>query len=316
MHDVTTPVSGLTAAEPALVNAELDRLVQLAWEPGWAPQAMRQLIALCATLRQQTELWPVARALMRAHPIHRLMCEDPLVLHATAPGVSRPRYLDLVLGHPDAAPLSQGASRAGRELSGINRALPLFNTLRNRTAYLASMVDALAEMQPGAEVLTLRAGHLREAAGVTKLRHVGRWMVLEPDNATRAVLYRGLPAGLSVQTMRGSLRGFGRRPFRRGCFDLVCLPRMPDCPLAEQQELLDAAFSVLKPGGRLLVCTSGRPVPEDAWIETFLDARIRWMGRRELEALLSVIPAADCASRSVFPSLDGHQLHAILRRRG
>jgi SAM-dependent methyltransferase len=316
MHDVTTPVSGLAAADPSLLAQELDRLVDLAWEPGWAPLAMQQLIALCGTLREQPERWPQARAMMRGHAIGRLMREDPLVFHAVTRKVSRPRYLDLVLGHPEAAALSQGVSRAGRELFGVNRALPLFNALRNRTAYLGSMVDAVAELQPGAEVLTLRAGHLREAAGVAKLRQVGRWMVLEPDNASRAVLCRGLPAGLSVQTMRGSLRGFGRRPFRRGCFDLVCLPRMPDCPAAEQKDLLEAAFSVLKPGGRLLVCAAGRPVPEDAWIETFLESHIRWTARRELEALLGVIPPADCANRSLFHSLDGHQLHAILQRRG
>ncbi len=316
MHDVTTPVSGLDQAQPSLLARELDRLVHMAWEPGWAPLALRQLVGLCDSLRDQGELWPAACAAMRGHAIHRLMLEDPLVLYATLPQVSRPQYLDLVLNHPDARPMTQGVSRAGRELFGASRSLPVFCSLRNRTHYLGSMVDAVAELRPGAEVLTLRAGHLREVGDVAKPGHVGRWTVLEPDNATRAILYRGLPPGLPVQTMRGSLRGFGRQPFRRGCFDLVCLPRLPDCPAAEQQDLLEAAFGVLKPGGRLLVCASGRPVPEDAWLDAFLDVRIRWTTRRQLEALLAVIPPADCASRSVFPSLDGHQLHAILQRRG
>lgn len=316
MQDVTTPASGPPITDPADLTAALDALVRLAWEPGWALRGVQGLVGLCARLREQGELWPAFRAALRGHAIHRLMREDPLVFHATAPGVSRSLYLDLVLGHGEAAPLRHGASRAGRELHAISAALPWMNALRARTAFIASMVDAVAELQPGAEILTLRAGHLREAAAVVKLRQVGRWAVLEPDPATRAILYRGLPDGLAVQSLRGSLQGFSRRPFRRGSFDLVCLPRLPDGPLPWQQGLLEAAFAVLKPGGRLLVCSPGRPVPEDAWMDAFLDARLRWTSPREMEAMLGGIPSADCAERAVFSSLDGHLLHALLQRRG
>ncbi|EFH12829.1 hypothetical protein, partial [Teichococcus cervicalis] len=33
------------------VCRELDDLVELAWEPGWAPQALARLVALCGRLR-------------------------------------------------------------------------------------------------------------------------------------------------------------------------------------------------------------------------------------------------------------------------
>ena len=295
---------------------ELDRLVQMAWEPGWAPSALSRLVALCTALRAEAELWPALQASLRAHPLHRLMQEDPLVFHATAPSTSRASYLDLAIGHAAADPMLSGTSRAGLDLFTVTRELPCFAMLRARTAYLARVVDAVAEQRPGARILSLSAGHLREAASVRHGDDIGTWAVLEPDHPNRRVALAQVPAGVRALTMRGSLRGFGRRPYRLGCFDLVTLPRLPKFPAADLRQIVAAAFAVLNPGGRLLVCSPLAPVPEAAWMEAFLETEPRWTSSRELDALLDVVPAADCASWQVVPSLDGHMSYAILRRRG
>jgi SAM-dependent methyltransferase len=298
------------------LQEEMDQLVEMAWEPGWAPAGLSRLVALCTALRAEAELWPALQASLRAHPLHRLMQEDPLVFHAAAPGTPRASYLDLAIGHTAAAPMLSGTSRAGLDLFTVTRELPCFAMLRARTAFLARMADAVAEQRPGARILSLSAGHLREAASVRHGDDIGTWAVLEPEHPARRIALTQVPAGVQALTMRGSLRGFGRRPFRLGCFDLVMLPRLPKFPAADLRQIVAAAFAVLNPGGRLLVCTPLAPVPEAAWMEAFLETEPRWTSSRELDALLDVVPAAECASRQVMPSLDGHLNYAILRRRG
>ena len=290
-------------------------MVELAWEPGWAPVALGSLIRLCATLRQNTRDWMRVRHLLRSHPtMRRLMREDPTVFHAWRSTAVR---LDLLMGHPAAAPLLADASRAGQDLFAVTRVLPWANALRHRHALLARMVDAVAADVPDASILTLGAGHLREAAEVTRLSRIGRWVVLEEEVEQRRALRDSLPPGLPLQALRCSLRGFAKRSYRQGCFDLICIPRPPLfwTPSATA-ELVGAAFRVLKPSGRLLLCAAGAPVPEAAWMDTYLERTPRWTTPREMEALLAMVPPEDCASRQVFPSIDGHIMHVILRRQG
>ncbi|MDB5369868.1 MAG: methyltransferase [Roseomonas sp.] len=316
MHDATTPYFGPVFWDATQLHAKLDRLVDLAWQPGWAPLALGELIHLCAWLRhgQGAGSWAEVQAALASHPLHRLMLEDPLIYHAAA---SPPVWLDLLLGHADAAPLTNDISRAGRDLFAATRDLAWPAALRGRTAFLARMVDAVAAEAPGASILTLGAGHLREAAGVTAASSLQRWSVIEPEYTARQTLLRGLPKGLAVQFLRCSLRGFARQPLGRGVFDLVCLPALSEgWDDATLNTLVGAAFQVLKPGGRLLICAPGKAPPEAAWMEAVLRCTPRWTGTGEMEALLEPVRASHCALRQVFPSVDGHMIYAILRRRG
>lgn len=315
MYDNTTSSYSPRHWEEAELNQELDRLVELAWEPGWAPLGLGGLIRLCASLRQNTRDWMRIRHLLRSHPtMRRLMREDPLVFHASQPGAVR---LDLLLGHPAAAPLLADTSRAGRDLFAVTRALPWCNAHRDRHAMMARMVDAVAAEIPGASILTLGAGHLREAADVTRLGRLSRWVVLEEDAERRQALRQGLPPGVPLQVLRCSLRAFTRHPARKGRFDLIYLPKAPlfwSAP--ETAALIAAAFGVLKPGGRLLLCSPGTPVPESAWIDTYMERTPRWAMQRDMEEMLKAVDPTACASRQIFPSVDGHVMYAILRRQG
>jgi SAM-dependent methyltransferase len=315
MYDNTTPSHSPLFQSDLALNRELDRLVELAWEPGWAPMAAGELIRLCAALQQDNPDWLQAQQLLREHPgMQRLMQEDPLVFHAAQPAAVR---LDLVLGHAAAEPLMAGTSRAGRDLFAVSSTLPWSNALRAHTSLLARMVDAVAAESPGAAVLTLGAGHLREAAHVTALHRLSRWVVLEEDVARRHELRRSMPSGVTLQSLGCSLRGFVRHPYRRGCFDLICLPkRLATWSYTEMAALVGAAFEVLKPGGRLIFCAAGAPVPEAAWMDVFMGRSPRWTQARDMEEMLAAIDPAACSLRQISSSVDGHIRHAILRRRG
>jgi SAM-dependent methyltransferase len=316
MYDVTMQSSRAVPWYAEALPQELDRLVDLAWEPGWAPMALGELVGLCHQLRDghDHDDWLNIRAMLRAHPINRLMREDPLVFHADKPDAV---LRDLLMGHPDAEALIAGTSRAGRDLFAASRSFGWMATLAARDAYLGRMVDAVAIEHPGAEILTLGGGHLREAWGVGAPASLRRWAVVALDAGRRGAMRNDLPAGLPLQPLRCSLRSFTRRPYGRGCFDLVCLPAVPDgWDTAMVSDLLSAAFCVLKPGGRLLICAPAEAPAEAAWMEVFMGLTPTWRSIHEMEMMLGRIPAAECADRRVFHSLDGRMVHAILKRRG
>jgi SAM-dependent methyltransferase len=310
MYDLTPQAIEPALLEEANLLVELDRLVDMAWQPGWAPMMLGELIRLCAWLRdsRDAEGWALSKATLRAHPIHRLMQEDPLVQQAGEPHAV---WLDLLLGQPVAAPLLAGTSRAGQDLFATTRALAWPSALRTGIGFLARMVDAVAAEVPGARILTIGAGHLREAALVTGLATLEDWTVIEPDDGRRQSLYRDMPGQLTLRTLRCSLKTFARQPYRRGCFDLICLPGA-----GLSQALVESAFRVLKPGGRLLICAPGNAPPEAAWMEVFLGMTPIWSRARDMEALASTVRPADCSLRQIFTSVDGHMAYAILRRQG
>jgi SAM-dependent methyltransferase len=314
MYDNTTPFLEPSLLAASALQDELERLVDLAWEPGWAPLAMAQVIQLCATLQQDAEQWVQAREVLLNHRVGRLMQEDPLVHYACKP---KAVWLDLLLDHTAAAPLLVGTSRAGLDLFAVTKTLPWASALRNRTAFLARMVDAVAADISGATILTLGAGHLREAGAVANLQRIANWTVLETDPARRQALYESRPRSLALRTLRCSLRGFAQRPFRRGCFDLICLPELPaDWSREALEKLVRSAFMVLKPGGRLVLCAPGRAAPEAAWMEVFLGQSPAWGTVRDMQSVLSAVEPDACALRQAFPSIDGHMIYGILRRQG
>ncbi|ONG56529.1 hypothetical protein BKE38_05695 [Pseudoroseomonas deserti] len=314
-------VAHLDLSDRRGLTEALDDLVEQAWEPGWAPYALRRLVGLCARLRSDNDItgWAEACALLRAHPVQRLMLEDPLI--AESQGAFGPvaasgpcaAVLDLLLEHEQSAGLVGRLSRAGRDLFTATTELGYPAALRAQTRFLARIVDGMAERRPQLEVLTLGAQHLREAGLVTASHAVARWVAQESEAETLGRLRRGLPPGLPVRGLRCGLAYFVRRPYLRGCFDLIMVPEMPAAPTPEA--LVDAAFAALKPGGVLLLGSAAEAPVEAAWMEAYLGWQPHWRKAEEMEALLAVPPARDLARAQVFHSLDARRVYARLERR-
>jgi SAM-dependent methyltransferase len=327
MSDAVMPLPEVDAclSDATALRSRLDSLVELAWEPGWAPIALGRLVALCAQLQRQQDAagWEAARATLRGHPLRRLAHEDPFTRQAfEAPGTpaTQAALLDLLLRRPGTEGVLAGASRAGRDLFAVTTELRYPAALRARTRFLARIIHAVAERRPDAEILTLEAGLLREAAELDPDIRLGRWVALNTDAGLQAGLREFWPQAsqsrLPLRIRRGSLPGLIRRPYRHGCFDLITLAQLPeDGSPALLRNLVDAAFAALKPDGLLVLGAAAEAPPEAAWMDAFMDWRPRWRSPDEMEALLNVIPPEECSRRQVFHSLDGRLLQAHLRKR-
>lgn len=312
--------NGPNLSDVGQLGPALDGVVELAWRPGWAPAGLNRLVSLCARLRQCLDpaAWREAQAEMRAHPVRRLMEEDPFIRMALEDGGRSgpsPRLRDLLLGHPDSATARMQASRAGQDLFATVQALGYPAALRGQTAFLARVADAMLERRPRAEILTLSAGHLREASLITRTGDLARWVAQDMDGKALGTLRQGLPRNFPLRTLRCGLGYFIRRPYARGCFDLIMMPLLPDHAAPDQlRDLVDSAFAALKPGGHLLLGSAAEAAPEAAWMETFLGWEPHWRTSRQMAELLTQLPVGVAIHRRIFHSTEGRLVYAMVER--
>lgn len=323
MPDPTSTICGTcpSLADMACLAPTLNAVVDAAWHPGWAPAALVRLVQFCGALREGTdsEKWAMLRHSLRQHPVRRLVMEDPLArLALEHPGdtAGHPLLRDLLLGLGEGPRMLEQASRAGRDLFAVSSQIGLPAGLRGQAAFLASVVEGVLERQPGAEILTLGAGHLREAALVRQRGAIGRWVAQATEQDVLTRMRDSLPSGLPVRSLRCSLGGFVCRPYMRGCFDLILLPLLPDALDANGlRNLADAAFAALKPGGILLIGSPAGPAPEAAWMEAFLHWRPTWRTTQDLLAAFAVLPPAQLTTSRAFSSPEGRLVYAMAERR-
>jgi len=148
---------------------------------------------------------------VRAHPAVPVALENPFV----APCYNKPRgyagdavMLDFIYRHAANRALVNQATPRGRERMAITLTTPAPRAPRNRCRLLADEVDAVCLRNPRAEILSIACGHLREAEHSTALaaRTFGRFVALDQDADSLALIQRDYGAALGIDTTPGSVK--------------------------------------------------------------------------------------------------------------
>lgn len=214
---------------------------------------------------------------LRAHPIAATVRQDPF----TDWSFRKPRgysgdahLLDFIYGHPGIEESFQGATGLGRAIYDYTKDAASSVAVRERRDLLARLVDAIvARHGPGTEVLTLAAGHLREAALSEAFARgqVGRWVALDQDPLSVS-LVRDVYAGTSVEPLDGSVKGYLGDAYDLGRFDLVYAAGLYDyLPRAVAIKLTRKCMASLKPGGTFLFANFAEDMLDDAYREIFMN---------------------------------------------
>jgi len=248
----------------------------------------------------------------RTHTITSLVHECPFTSHS----FSRPRgypgdagLLDFVYRHADAQPAAKAASEAGRTVMDLTVNVSACEAVRHRKELLARKIDEAAERRPGAHVLAIACGHLREAESSEALRlgKVGRLLATDQDQISldKVAAYRGSISAnidvrnLSVRNILGGRHGLGQ-------FDLVYAAGLYDYLEARVASRLTASlFKLLNRGGRLLIPNFLMGVHEEAYMEVYMDWYLLYRTRSEIEAFADEIAPESTASRSYFEDASG-----------
>lgn len=234
------------------VSAELE-------DPVAAYRAVADFVALLAAAADSADLgeWSALRRSLADRPFTRELRRDPLVACAWRTGRAAAPDLvlgDLMLRHPEAERLVRAAARIGRNLYAATSSLPLPEATRDRRRLIARIADAVAEERPGAEILAIAPGFMREAEAslAGPAGSISRWVALVAETDTAAELARSFPVPWVVPIQRGTLATL-LRPDVLGEFDLVYCKSLEVLADSVAEALIVAAFCRLRRGGRLLL---------------------------------------------------------------
>ncbi|THV14008.1 methyltransferase domain-containing protein [Rhizobium rhizophilum] len=227
--------------------------------------------------RYSLKLWEQLIPVAQTHAIARHFHEDPF----TRWSFEKPRgysgdagLLDFIYGHPSVQPMLDAASPMGKEVHAFTSQSPACVAVRERRDLLAQFVDDVASSRGGdAEILTIAAGHLREGAMSQALKDktIKRWLALDQDPLSVGAVASEF-AGTAVEAVNGSVRTVLTRAQTLGTFDFVYAAGLYDY-LADEVaiKLSQRCLQMLKPNGTFLFANFSQEVPDDGYMETFMN---------------------------------------------
>lgn len=311
---VLAPAPRASAVLPDPDHRELRSLLDLLdsgqrqLEAGAVEGGMETLFVGLARLRAELapESWLLATRVARAHPLGRLLLLCPLNRHAFA----RPRgypgdagLLDLIYDGPSGrVPELETATELGRRIFRVMVEAPAAQAVRDRRVHLAGLLDRIAAERGGASprALSVACGHLREAAlsrslGEGAFREL---VALDQDPASLARAERDLGAGgTRLRTAPHGIADLLADRVELGKFDLVYSAGLYDyLPVRRAQRLTRRLFTMLNPGGELVLFNFAPGIRDAGYMETYLRWELIYRTREEMEELSVGLTEAGAAT--------------------
>ncbi len=264
--------------------------------------------------------WGRFKMAWRHHPIARIVHQDPFTSWSYRkirgyPGDAR--LLDFIYGADSVANDIARASDVGREIHAFSTQTAAPVAVRERRDILASLVDQIADdRQQAISVLSIACGRLREAEKSRALAEakIERWVALEHDAKNIAHIRKQFNA-TAIEPFGGSIPGLLSDQYRLGSFDLVYAGSLYDyLTPGIAARLTEAMFSMLKPGGTLLFANFAKDIPDDGYMETFMDWQLRFRDETELEEFWSKLPNCDVTARQTFRGANGNVIYGRLSK--
>lgn len=242
---------------------------------------------------------------LRAHRALDALYEDPFIGRA----YRKPRgyagdavMLDFIYRHPANQAYLEATTPRGRASLGISTNTPAPRAVRNRARMLAAEIDELCERRPGAAILSMACGHLREGllSRAVQERAFGRFVALDQDVESLAVT-RADVGPLGVEAREGSVKDLIAHGARLGQFDFVYAAGLYDY-LNDKvaARLLETLFAMLKEGGKLWIANFLPDIADRAFMEAFMDWWLVYRTPQQMLDLAAVLPAGACSSRRTF----------------
>jgi SAM-dependent methyltransferase len=272
--------------------------------------------------RYHHNVWQELIPIVQNHPVADFFHEDPF----TRWSFMKPRgysgdaqLIDFIYGHPSISKEIEQASPLGKELYGYTSQSPSPVAVRERRDLLTRYVDEIAtEKGPGTEILTVAAGHLREADNSVALREkrIKRWVALDQDPLSVGSMMQGFN-GTCVEPIDGSVRGLLTKSHALGTFDFIYAAGLYDY-LADKVaiKLTQTCMDMLKPNGVFLFANFSRDVDDDGYMETFMNWALLLRSEAEMWNIINASVERNSVEAHVEFGANRHIVYGIIRKRG
>ena len=249
--------------------------------------------------------WAKAVEVCLQHPLRDLLHQDFFTKRAFA----KPRgyagdavLLDYIYGREESWPAPADMSEMGRMIFEYTTASAACEGVRARRGFIAELLDRLVDDLARPHVLSIAAGHLREAAlsAAVKRRKLGRFLAVDCDLTSLKEVDQCY-GRFGVQTAAISIRQLLTRRQQLGLFDLVYSTGLFDyLQLPTAQRLAWLMFQMVRPGGRLLVANFLPGIADWGYMESYMNWVLIYRTRLEMMAISAEIPQAQIRDIRVF----------------
>jgi hypothetical protein len=303
MHLELAPVNGVRrfTLEPFL-----DDVCEL-FQQGQIDRGMNSLLPALKAQRlacEPREWAQVVEGCLR-HRLRAALHQDPFTHRAFA----KPRgyagdavLLDYIYSREEGWPPPKDTTELGRAIFDYTTRSAACEGVRARRGFLADLLDRHLEQVARPHVLSVAAGHLREAelCAAVKRRKLGRYVALDSDVQSLQEVERCY-GRFGVEPCRASIRQLVTERVDLGSFDLVYSTGLFDYlqqPIA--QRLAWVMFQMLRPGGQLLIANFLPGVPDLGYMESYMDWKLIFRARVEMVAVSADIPEAQIRDLRLF----------------
>lgn len=315
MQTVSATPSALATSDAAL--AFLDAVCAQLTRDGSVDAALDTLGSSLAAARRAlpAEAWQAIVRTCRSHTLRDVLHQDPLTARAFA--MSRgyqgdAELLDIIYSGrwngDDVSPL-------GAAIFGYTIRCQAPSAVRERRRFLASQIDRCCEEIPGAAILSIACGHLRELeiSRAIDTRAFGRFVALDRDPATLAfVAEQWGPRGVDART--ASVEMFMSDEPVPERFDLIYAAGLYDY-LDDQlaQYITARLFELLRPGGRLLIGNYTPDTRDAGYMEAYMGWELTYRDADAMQGLMARVPAASIAATGILRDETGAVIYLDAR---
>lgn len=244
--------------------------------------------------------WEDYVRLCRTHPVCKLIHQDPF----TARAYNKPRgyagdavMMDMIYSvegfRPgDAHALPKETTELGMEIFRYTSQAPAAAAVQARRDSVANMLDELVANIREPHVLSIAAGHFREAelARCVKRQKLGRTVCLDSDAESLNEIEQSY-GRFGVEIVPASIRRLLTGDLEMGTFDFVYSTGLFDYLRANVgQRLVERMFEMLKPDGKLMVANFLPQIRDIGYMEAFMGWDLIYRSRAEMMGLTMNIP--------------------------
>lgn len=274
-----------------LLNEVHDELVSPGVNPPRVQQAIDKLFRGLREVRQTASAneWKKLIRIGRAHPLRCLVHEDPF----TARAFHKPRkyagdavMMDYIYGREeDWTP--PAASELGAAIFDYTTSAPASSGVRERRCYIAEMLDEIGRTQTESAVLSVAAGHLREAGLSRAVRRNSfeRFVAMDADEQSLDEIEKRY-GKYGVEPIVANVRRMLTGPLDLGSFDVIYSTGLYDYLADSTAKRLTAnLFDCLRPQGKLVVANFLPEIRDVGYMEMYMDWHLIYRNRGEMMAL-------------------------------
>jgi len=251
-----------------------------------------------------------------AHPVRAVLHEEPFTRHA----FEKPRgypgdagLLDLIYRD---RPFSGPITARGVQLHNWSEKQPACRSVRARRDLLAGWIDITARNRAKPRILSVACGHLREAQRSEAVRggHIGELVAVDQDPASVSVVEREQKQ-FNVTPIVASFRRLMLRSASWGTFDFAYAAGLYDyLPALAAQRLTRTMFTMLRPGGVLLVANFAPELRDIGYMEAIMDWTLIYRDESTVERFAELLPPEEIATRDIFRDAPGNVVYLVIRK--